>query len=140
MYAIISDRGRQHFVSQGQKVAIDLCDAEPGQTLEFDRVLLLGGLESGPLVGRPTVEGAKVLAQVLRGYRTKKIHVQTYKRRKNYRRHRGHRQWMTEIQVQRILLPGQPSAQEEPATQTEVPESFVPSESSSPAAASAASA
>ena len=106
MCAVISDRGRQHCVEEGQTVLLDRCDVEPGQEIELDRVLLLGGGQAGPLVGQPTVPDAKVVASVVRNLRTKKIHVQTYKRRKNYRRHKGHRQQMTEVKIDRIVVPG----------------------------------
>ena len=105
MYAVISDRGRQHWVEEGQILLLDLTDAEPGQTLEFDQVLLLGGVQTGPLVGQPTVAGAKVVASIRGEERMKKIHVRTFKRRKNFRRHRGHRQRMTAVEITQIVGP-----------------------------------
>jgi large subunit ribosomal protein L21 len=102
MYAIIDDRGRQHFVEQGKKILIDLHEAEPGSTIEFDRVLMIGGVDAGASIGRPTVAGAKVTAVVARRLKMPKIHVLTYKRRKNFKRKVGHRQQMTEIEIQSI--------------------------------------
>ena len=102
MFAIIDDRGRQHLVEQGQKVFIDLHEAEPGSEIVFDRVLMVGGTEADPKVGAPTVGGASVTAKVLAHKKGPKIHVQVYKRRKNYKRHMGHRQQMTEVSIESI--------------------------------------
>ena len=103
MYAVIADSGTQFFVEPGQKLLIDHRNVEPGDSIEFGRVLLVGGGENGTLIGRPTIEGAKVIASVLRGLRTRKIHVQTYKRRKNSnRKTRGHRQSFTAVKIDKI--------------------------------------
>jgi large subunit ribosomal protein L21 len=103
MFAIISDRGRQHLVKQGDKIFIDRMEAEPGSKITFDRVLMLGG-EGSPRIGQPTLAGVSVSAEVVAHKRGPKIHVQTYKRRKNYKRHIGHRQDMTEISVTTITV------------------------------------
>lgn len=104
MYAVIADSGRQYWVREGDKVLVDFrAKAEPGQTIEFDRVLLVGGAEGGATVGRPVVAGAKVVGSVLRHSRGPKVHIGVYKRRKNFRRHRGHRQTMTEVSIQQII-------------------------------------
>lgn len=103
MFAIIDDRGRQHLVEEGQKLFIDHYEAEPGAELVFDRVLLVGGTEASAKVGQPAVSGAKVTAKVVSQKKGPKIHVQVYKRRKNYKRHMGHRQQMTEISIESIV-------------------------------------
>lgn len=103
MYAVIVDSGSQFCVEEGQKLLVDFRQVEPGQTIEFDRVLLVGGGEGGTVVGQPTVAGAKVVADVLGSLRSKKVHVQTYRRRKNFRKHKGHRQTMTEIRISKII-------------------------------------
>src|SRR5688500_1505390 len=105
MYAVIVDSGTQFFVEEGQKLLVDLRAGEPGQTLEFDRVLMVGGGEQGPKIGTPLLDGAKVVASIVGETRLKKIHVGTYKRRKNYRRHKGHRQRMTEIKISQLVAP-----------------------------------
>jgi len=102
MFAIIDDRGRQHLVEEGQKVYIDRYEGEPGTQIVFDRVLLVGGRDGGASVGQPVVSGAQVTAEVVAQKKGPKIHVQTYKRRKNYKRHIGHRQQMTEVTIKSI--------------------------------------
>lgn len=105
MYAVIDDRGSQHLVREGEKVHIDFRrDLEPGSSIEFDRVLLVGGDGvGGATVGRPVVAGAKVVASVVSHFKDKKLHIGYYRRRKNFRRHTGHRQPLTEIVIQQIV-------------------------------------
>lgn len=102
MYAVFSDGGRQYCAKEGEKLLIDWRDANVGDTFEFDQVLMIGGTGDQATLGKPTINGAKVLVTVLAQTHNKKIHVGVYKRRKNFRRHRGHRQPMTEISVTRI--------------------------------------
>lgn len=103
MYAIVADSGKQFFVEEGKKVVVDLKEVEPGQSIEFANVLMVGGGAKGAVIGKPTVAGAKVVGEVVGNIRGPKLHVGTYKRRKNYRRHRGHRQDMTEVMVKQIV-------------------------------------
>lgn len=104
MFAIVDDRGRQHLVEQGQTLYIDRSEAAPGDEIVFDRVLLVGGTDAGPKIGRPLVEGAKVTAKVVDQKKGPKIHVQVYKRRKNYKRHTGHRQQYTQVTIESISV------------------------------------
>ena len=101
MYAVISDRGKQYTVKAGERLRIDLLDAEPGSEVVFDRVLLVGGGEVR--VGRPVVAGASVKGTVLGEHKDRKVIVFKKKRRKKYRRKNGHRQRYTDIQVESIL-------------------------------------
>jgi large subunit ribosomal protein L21 len=104
VYAIIEDSGQQFKVSEGDLVRVDLKRLPEGaQSVEFDRVLLVA--EGDRLkVGTPLVEGAKVLAEVTRAVAPgPKIRVYKYKRRKGYRRTRGHRQKYTEVRITRIV-------------------------------------
>lgn len=101
MYAVIADGGKQYCVEEGQTVLIELRSDEPGQSIEFDRVLAIGG-ESIQL-GQPVIDGAKVVAEVLAHIRLPKVQIQDYKRRKNFRKHKGHRQPMTEIVIRQIV-------------------------------------
>src|SRR5262249_57340163 len=87
-------------------------EAEIGPRLEFDRILLYQG-NDGLLIGQPLVEGARILAEVV-AHPSTKLYVQHFRRRKNYRRLRGHRQPYTAVQIRSILLPGQ-----EPPAETE---------------------
>jgi large subunit ribosomal protein L21 len=103
MYAIFSDRGKQICAKPGEKVLIDLQSAEPGSEIEFDQVLMIGGEEATVTVGKPVVSGAKVVASVIGHVRGKKIEVGTYKRRKNFKRKKGHRQDYTQVKIKDIV-------------------------------------
>jgi large subunit ribosomal protein L21 len=105
MYAVFEDGSRQYKVSEGDRVNVDFREAEAGTRLEFPRVLLYAGGETLH-IGRPTVEGARIVAEVLE-HPTIKTYVQHFRRRKNYRRLRGHRQPYTKVQIRNILLAGQ---------------------------------
>ena len=120
MYAIFEDGSRQYRVSEGEVVQVDYRDAEIGTRLEFGRVLLYQGGE-GLQIGQPIIEGARVLAEVVDSPSTK-VYVQHFRRRKNYRRLRGHRQPYTEVQIRNILLAGQePPAAAPPAPEQQAP-------------------
>src|SRR5215471_21077687 len=105
MYAIFEDGSRQYKVSEGDVVRVDYREAEVGARLEFNRVLLYAGGEERH-IGQPTVAGARVLAEVV-DHPTIKTYIQHFRRRKNYRRFRGHRQPFTTVKVAHILLAGQ---------------------------------
>jgi large subunit ribosomal protein L21 len=101
MYAIFEDGSRQYRVEQGSTVVVDYRDTQPGQTLEFDRVLMIsGGAETS--IGQPLVAGAKVIAEVV-DLPTKKTVVQHFRRRKNYRRLKGHTQPYVRVKVKDIV-------------------------------------
>ncbi len=98
MYAIIEDGGRQYRVEEGETLQVDLRDAEPGAEMTFDRVLLVGG--AGEVrVGKPVVEGAKVTAEVVGPTKGPKLEIVQVRRRKNSRRHIGHRQKYLTVRV-----------------------------------------
>ena len=103
MYAIIRTGGKQFRAEPGQTIRIPALAAEVGQTVTFDEVLLA---ESGGevRVGRPTVEGAAVEGEVVSHGKGEKIIVFKWKRRKNYRRKKGHRQKYTEVRIGEIRL------------------------------------
>ena len=102
MYAIVHTGGRQFRMKPDETLRIPKVDGEVGQTLELDRVLMIQA-DSGTTVGSPTVEGAKVVAEVLEQGRDRKIIVFKKKRRKRYTRKRGHRQPFTAIRVKEIV-------------------------------------
>ncbi len=101
MYAIIKTGGKQYRAEEGAILRVEKLDAQPGEKVEFD-VLMVGG--DKVKVGNPTVKGAKVVAEVLRTERGKKITVAKFKAKTNYRRKKGHRQWFTELRVEKIRL------------------------------------
>jgi large subunit ribosomal protein L21 len=103
MYAIFSALGKQFRAEKGQTLQVPLMDAEPGQKVTFDKVLLSS---DGDTVrcGTPTVPGASVVAEVIGRAKGDKIYVFKFKRRKNYRRKTGHRQKYTEVRITDLKL------------------------------------
>jgi large subunit ribosomal protein L21 len=115
MYAVFEDGSRQYRVSEGQVVKVDYRDAEVGTRVEFPRVLLYVN-EGDRRIGQPLVEGMRVVGEVV-DHPSTKTYIQHFRRRKNYRRLRGHRQWYTAVRVGNILLPGQESPPAPPPKQ-----------------------
>jgi large subunit ribosomal protein L21 len=102
VYAIISDRNRQATVREGDVILCDLSSKHaPGDEITFDQVLLVGD-EGKCTVGKPTVAGATVVGQVLSHVKGKKIVAFRFKRRKNVRVKRGHRQQRTQVRIKAI--------------------------------------
>ena len=104
MYAIVEIKGQQFKVEEGKKLFINLLEnAEEGKTVEFDRVLLVDK-EGAVTVGAPTVEGAKVVVEVVNPLvKGDKVIVFKMKRRKDYRKKNGHRQRYTQVEVKQIV-------------------------------------
>lgn len=107
MFAIIEESGRQLRVAEGDLLKVDFrADAEKGQTIEFDRVLLANG-GGASVIGRPVIEAAKVTACVVSPVEAgPKLTIQKIRRRKNYRRRTGHRQKYTTVRITGISVPG----------------------------------
>nr|PZN91390.1 MAG: 50S ribosomal protein L21 [bacterium] len=103
MYAIIRTGGKQFRAEPGKTIRIPALAAEVGQTVTFDEVLLAES-DGQVRVGRPTLEGAAVEAEVVSHGKGEKIIVFKWKRRKNYRRKKGHRQKYTEVRINEIRL------------------------------------
>ncbi|MDD2553535.1 MAG: 50S ribosomal protein L21 [Desulfotomaculaceae bacterium] len=101
MYAIIETGGKQYRVQEGDKLNIEKLPAEAGEKVEIDRVLAVVNGEEVK-IGAPLVEGARVILQVLRNGKDKKIIVFKYKAKKNYRRKQGHRQPFSQVIVEKI--------------------------------------
>ena len=101
MYAVILTGGKQYRVKAGDVLAIEKLDLEPGRKAQFDRVLLIedGGTVQ---VGSPVLDNAMVLGLVLENFKDEKVLVFKKKRRKQYRRTRGHRQQLTKVRITRI--------------------------------------
>lgn len=103
MFAVFRTGGKQFRAEPGATLLVPSLEAEPGSTVTFDDVLLAS--EGDRIsVGAPTVEGAKVTAEVVAHDRTKKIIVFKRKRRKKYRRKQGHRQGFTVVRVAEIVI------------------------------------
>ena len=102
MFAVFQSGGKQHRVTEGDVVQLELLsDAEPGQEVVFDKVLMVANGDDVN-VGTPYVDGGKVTAEVVRSDRGKKIRIIKFKRRKDYMRRQGHRQWFTEVKIKAI--------------------------------------
>src|SRR3954465_3941048 len=112
MYAIVEDGSRQYRVEEGATLVIDYRKAELGQRLELNKVLLLAGGDA-PVIGQPLVAGARVLAEVVDFPKTKTV-TQKFRRRKNYRRLKGHTQPYVRVKVTHILKAGAPTPPEAP--------------------------
>ncbi len=103
MYAIISDGAHQYQVEEGQILEVQRKELpDDTETIEFDRILFVGGAEEGPKIGTPVVEGAKVIASVLGEVKGQKITIQKMRRRKNSRVKKGHRQKYLRVKVETI--------------------------------------
>jgi large subunit ribosomal protein L21 len=105
MYAVFEDGSRQYIVNEGDVLRVDYRDAEIGDTVEFDRVLLYKN-EDDLQIGQPLLAGARVIAEVI-DQTSQKYHIQHFRRRKNYRRFKGHRQPFTAVEVLYILRAGE---------------------------------
>jgi large subunit ribosomal protein L21 len=100
MYAVIESGGKQYTVRQGDVIKVEKLAAAVGESLEIDRVLLLGG--DKVQIGTPLVRGAKVTAKVLEHGKNKKVIVFRYKPKKHVRVKKGHRQPYTKLSIESI--------------------------------------
>ena len=105
MYAVIRTGGKQYRVAPDDIIEVEKLSGEAGEIIQFSEVLMLGGGDSAQ-IGAPTVSGASVAAQVIEQKRADKIIVFKKKRRKNYRRKKGHRQHLTAVRITEILTGG----------------------------------
>jgi len=101
MYAMVEIKGNQYKAEKGDLLTVDLVDSEKGDVVEFDSVLMLRD-DAGVKIGEPYVAGAKVKAVVEDHVRAAKVIVHKYKRRKRYKRTRGHRQHYSLLRVEEI--------------------------------------
>ncbi|MCL4108603.1 UNVERIFIED_CONTAM: hypothetical protein GTU68_022905 [Idotea baltica] len=106
MFAIIENGSRQHRVQEGDLLSVDYqSDAEVGATLTFDNVLLANA-GGASVIGAPYIEGATVTGEVvIEEDKGPKLEIQKIRRRKNSRRHTGHRQKYTRVQIKSISVP-----------------------------------
>jgi large subunit ribosomal protein L21 len=106
MYAVIRTGGKQYRVASGQVVKIERLAGEVGDTVAFDQVLMIGDEQADgePTIGAPLIDGARVTAEVLEQGKGPKVIVFKKKRRKNYRRRRGHRQLQTVLRIRDIAV------------------------------------
>ncbi len=98
MYAVIESGGKQHRVTEGETLKLEKIEAATGDTVEFDRVLMVGAGDEVK-IGTPLVAGGKVTAEVVAHGRHPKVKIVKFNRRKHYRKETGHRQWFTQVRI-----------------------------------------
>jgi large subunit ribosomal protein L21 len=98
MYAVIATGGKQYRVKEGAVLRVEKLDAEEGAAVEFDQVLLVGEGDKVS-VGKPYLEGGRVRATVMSQGKARKVEIVKFRRRKNYRRTKGHRQAFTQVKI-----------------------------------------
>jgi large subunit ribosomal protein L21 len=103
VYAIVRTGGKQYRVQQGDVVRFERIQGDVGATVTLDDVLLVGG-DGEPKLGGPRVAGASVLGTVVEQGRNAKVRVFKYKKRKHYRRTRGHRQCYTAVRIDAVQV------------------------------------
>ena len=97
MKAVIETGGKQYYVEEGTVLYIEKLDVEAGKEVSFDKVLMVNGK-----AGSPYVTGAKVVAEVVKHGKAKKVVVYKYNAKKNYHRTQGHRQPYTKVEIKTI--------------------------------------
>jgi len=105
MYAIVNIAGQQFKVEKDQKLFVHRLENKEGDTVRFEEILLIDN-DKNVLVGEPTINGAMITGKVLSHTKADKIKVFKKKRRKGYKVLNGHRQYLTEIQIQEIVEKG----------------------------------
>jgi len=101
MYAVIATGGKQYRVGIGDTLMVEKLPASVGETVVLDQILMVSG-EDGVKIGRPTVDGATVTAEVVREGKTRKVLVYKYRPKQRYRRKKGHRQQVTTLKITAI--------------------------------------
>ena len=109
MYAIIESGGKQHRVVEGEVLRLEKLDAAAGDTVNFDKVLLVKDGEK-MTVGAPYVAGSSVSAEVVEQGRDKKVKIIKFRRRKHHEKQMGHRQSYTEVKITGISLKAKKAA------------------------------
>jgi large subunit ribosomal protein L21 len=102
MYAIVEIAGQQFKVEKDKKIFVHRLDAAEGDSVDFDKVLLVDN-DGSVAVGTPVLEGAKVTVKVLEHLKGDKVLVFKKKRRKSYQKLNGHRQQFTKVQIENIV-------------------------------------
>jgi len=97
MYAVIKTGGKQYRVQQGDRLRVEKLVGDVGGSVTLNEVLMIGG--DKVVIGTPMVSGANVTAEIVAQDRDKKVIIFKFRRRKNYRRKRGHRQPFTELKI-----------------------------------------
>lgn len=148
MFAVIKTGGKQYKVAEGDEIIVEKLDAEAGNDVTFDNVLMLGA-EGKVTIGEPTVSGASVVARVSEQRKGAKVTIMKKRQRSTYRRKRGHRQSETVVLIESILADGKkapakkaaakkaPAADKAPAAETKAAKPAVEKKATKPAAKAA---
>ena len=116
MFAVIKTGGKQYRVSPSDTITVEKLDGEAGDSVSFDQVMLVGGDEGAePSLGEPLVAGATVAGEIVSQTRGDKVIAFKKRRRKNSKRTRGHRQWLTMVKITDILTGGAKAAPKQAA-------------------------
>ena len=103
MYAVIKSGGKQHKVAEGEVITIEKIDAEEGSNIEFSEVLAVNK-EGNLHVGKPLLEGAKVVGKIINHIKAPKVTIIKMKRRQDWRKKQGHRQNLSKIEIKSIEI------------------------------------
>jgi large subunit ribosomal protein L21 len=103
MYAVVKTGGKQYKFEKGGRVKIEKLDGNVGDTITFDKILMINDGENHT-IGSPFIENACVNATIVDQGKLKKIIVFKYKKRKRYRRKKGHRQHFTDVKIEDIRI------------------------------------
>jgi large subunit ribosomal protein L21 len=134
MYAVVKTGGKQYRVAKDDKILVEHIDAEEGQTITLDKVMMLGDGDK-VTIGAPVVENASVEAEVLSQTRGPKLIIFRRKRRKNHRRIQGHRQDLTLLKITDISSSGKKAAAPKAAVKkADAPKAEAKAEAKKPAA------
>lgn len=98
MHAVIQTGGKQYRVAQGDVIRVELIPGEVGQSIDFDKVLMISD-DKDQKIGAPFLEGAKVVAEVLERARAKKVNIIKFHRRKHHMKRQGHRQHYVAVRI-----------------------------------------
>lgn len=98
MYAVIVSGGKQHRVTEGETLKLELLEGELGKVINFDKILLITDGDEIK-IGAPYVTSGKVSAEIISHGRHDKVRIVKFRRRKHFRKQMGHRQWFTEVKI-----------------------------------------
>jgi len=121
MYAIVQTGGKQYRVSEGDIISVERLRAEAGAKVVLDEVLAIGD-NDGMLVGKPFLEGASVIAELLENGKGEKLIIYKYKAKKDYSRKQGHRQPYSKLRIESISASGASPAEKKAAKEKTVEE------------------
>ncbi|WP_395480160.1 50S ribosomal protein L21 [Candidatus Curculioniphilus buchneri] len=103
MYAIFKSGGKQYRVKQGQTIRLEKLDIDTGNSIEFKKIMMIARGETIK-IGDPFIKNSKITAKIISHGRSNKITILKFHRRKHFRKHRGHRQWFTDVQIVGIQI------------------------------------